>query len=134
MHRVLRVLLWVMGVAFVAIGVMHMALGIASVPGEGSAGATIDSRERFYAAIFLGFGLAWVWVARRSPIPATAVRWLSAIFLLGGFGRVLSFVIYGWPHWLQIGESVLELILPLLFFWLAAADEQSPTSSRVASR
>jgi len=138
MARVLRWLTWAMGVACVGIGMVHVALGINSVPGEGSAGATIDSRERFYAAIFIGFGLAWVWVARQSPIPATAVRLLAGIFLLGGLGRVLSLAIYGQPQWLQIAEGVVELVVSLLFFWLAGADQKTPArtpdSAHVAGR
>ncbi len=47
-----------MGVACVVIGLFHLALGVSSVPGEGMAGATVDSRERFYNAIFVGYGLA----------------------------------------------------------------------------
>lgn len=129
MAQALRWLAWTMGVACVGIGVVHVALGINSVPGEGSAGATIDSREHFYAAIFIGFGLAWVWVARQSPIPATGVCLLAGIFLLGGLGRVLSLAVYGRPQWLQLGETVVELVLPLVFFWLAAADEKRLTRS-----
>ncbi|WP_442802564.1 DUF4345 domain-containing protein [Streptomyces sp. CB01635] len=103
-----------MGIACVAIGLYHLVLGIASVPGEGSTGATVDSRERFYNAIIFGYGLAWIWAAPQSPIPSTAVRWLSGVFLLRGVGRVLSLAVHGWPHWLQVPLSALELALPPL--------------------
>jgi hypothetical protein len=56
--RSLRWLALVMGVACVVIGLVHLLWGISSVPGEESAGATVDSRERFYNAIFAGYGLA----------------------------------------------------------------------------
>lgn len=124
MGKLLKWLAWAMGVAFVGIGLIHFGLGIDSVPGEGSAGATVDSRERFYAAIFIGSGLAWIWVARKSPIPAAAVRWLAAIFLLGGLGRILSLVIYGKPQSFQLLLAVLEIVLPLVFFALAGADQK----------
>ncbi|MCK7625236.1 DUF4345 domain-containing protein [Streptomyces sp. RS10V-4] len=114
-----------MGAACAAIGAYHFALGIVSVPGEGAAGATVDSRERFYNAIFLGYGLAWIWAARRTPIPAAAVRALTAVFLLGGLGRVLSGLVHDWPHWFQIPLAVLELALPPVYFWLADADEKA---------
>ncbi|MFH8736660.1 DUF4345 domain-containing protein [Streptomyces sp. NPDC017964] len=84
-----------MGIACAAIGLYHLVLGIASVPGEGPTGATVDSRERFYNAIFFGYWLACIWVARQSPIPSTAVRWLAGIFLLGGIGRGLSVAVHG---------------------------------------
>jgi hypothetical protein len=122
-----RVLYWLtlaMGVACVAIGVLHLATGSGSVPGEGSAGPTVDSRERFYGAIFLGYGLAWIRVARMRPIPARAVRWLAGIFLLSGVGRLISIAVVGPPHWFQIALTVLEVGLPPVWLWLAAADER----------
>ncbi|MGH4033075.1 DUF4345 domain-containing protein [Actinomycetota bacterium Odt1-20B] len=121
--RLLTVLSWAMGVICAAIGIYHLVLGIASVPGETSAGATVDSRERFYNAIFLGYGLAWIWVVRQTPIRAQLVRGLAAIMLIGGLGRLLSAAVHGWPHWFQIPLTVIELVLPPLYFWLADADE-----------
>ncbi|MCP2256331.1 protein of unknown function (DUF4345) [Streptoalloteichus tenebrarius] len=132
MARFLRGLMLAMGVACVLIGAAHLALGIDSVPGEGWTGATVDSRERFYNAIFLGYGLAWIWAARRSPIPASAVRWLAGIFLLGAVGRLLSMVVYGQPHWFQVVLTVIEVLLPPVFFWLATADEKAAASARAA--
>jgi Domain of unknown function (DUF4345) len=125
MAKTLRWLLWLMGVACVAIGLAHLVLGVASVPGEGSASATVDSRERFYGAIFVGFGLAWCWAAHRSPVPATLVRWLAGIFMLGGIGRVLSLVVHGRPNWFQEILTAVELVLPPLYYRLAAADENA---------
>ncbi|MFI0913669.1 DUF4345 domain-containing protein [Streptomyces abikoensis] len=58
-HRILRWLRLVMGVASIAIGATHLVAGSASVPGESFADATVDSRERFYGAISLGYGVAW---------------------------------------------------------------------------
>ncbi|MGY5138136.1 DUF4345 domain-containing protein [Streptomyces nigrescens] len=125
MAGLLKWLALAMGAACVAIGAFHFALGIDSVPGEGSAGATVDSRERFYGAVFLGYGLAWIWAARQSPVPARAVRWLAGIFLLGGLGRLLSMAVHGSPQWFQTALTVLELALPPLYFLLAAADERA---------
>ncbi|MGD3106139.1 DUF4345 domain-containing protein [Streptomyces sp. YGL11-2] len=128
--RALKWLALLMGFACVAIGAYHLVLGISSVPGEGATGPTVDSRERFYNAIFLGYGLAWIWTARRSPIPSTAVRALAGVFLLGGIGRVLSVLVHGWPHWFQIPLSALELALPPLYFWLSTADERAPAEEK----
>jgi len=128
MAMTLRWLALTIGIACVAIGVFHFILGIDSVPGEGNTGATVDSRERFYAAIFLGYGIAWIWAARQSPVPSTTVRWLSGIFLLGGVGRLLSMVIHGQPHWFQVALTVLELTLPLLFYWLSATRKLPSTN------
>ncbi|KUJ66286.1 hypothetical protein ACZ90_38425 [Streptomyces albus subsp. albus] len=128
MTRLLRCLVLLMGVACTAIGVFHLALGIDSVPGEGSAGATVDSRERSYGAIFLGYGLAWIWAARQSPIPAAAVRWLAGIFLLGGAGRLVSLAAHGRPQWFQLVLTAIELAMPPVCFWLAGAEEKAAAS------
>src|SRR5690242_12670095 len=111
-----------MGLACAAIGIYHVVLGIGSVPGEGAAdtvaGVTVDSRERFYNAIFFGYGVAWLWAAGQSPIPVTIVRWLAAFMFLGGIGRLISLAVYGAPHWFQIPLTVIELVVPPLLGWL----------------
>ncbi|TQM31551.1 DUF4345 domain-containing protein [Nocardia bhagyanarayanae] len=132
MAKLLRILAMTMGVACVAIGFLHMALGIDSVPDMGSSGVTADSQSRFFGAIFVGYGVAWIWAARRTPIPAPAVRWLAGIFLLGAVGRVLSVAVYGWPHWFQIVLTVIEFVLPPVYFWLADADEKRVAGERIA--
>lgn len=141
MARVLKWLAVTMGTACVAIGLYHVVLGIGSVHGEGAAdteaGITVDSRERFYNAIFFGYGVAWLWAARQTPIPASVVRWLAGFMFLGGIGRVLSMVQYGAPHWFQIPLTVIELVVPPLFVWLtrpAAATPSGPVAPAAARR
>ncbi|MGC4745554.1 DUF4345 domain-containing protein [Micromonospora sp. DT201] len=123
--KVLRGLVSAMGYACVAIGLAHVLLGNAAIPGAGPAGVTVDSLGRFFGAIFAGYGLAWLWAARQKPISATAVRWLAGVLLLGVFGRLLSLAVHGWPHWFQVVLTVVELVLSPLFFWLADAEEKS---------
>ncbi|MFI7097621.1 DUF4345 domain-containing protein [Streptomyces lydicus] len=125
MAKALRALAQLMGWSCVAIGVYHVILGNAAIPGAGSAGATVDSWGRFMGASFAGYGLAWLWVARQRPVPARAVRWLAGVFLLGGVGRLISLAVQGWPQWFQIALAVIELGLPPVFFWLAGADERA---------
>ncbi|MFJ8209061.1 DUF4345 domain-containing protein [Streptomyces sp. NPDC096033] len=123
--KVLRGLTLTMGYACVAIGLFHVLLGNAAVPGAGAAGATVDSLGRFLGATFAGYGLAWLWAARQSPIPATVVRWLAGVFLLGALGRLLSIAVHGWPHGFQVALGALELVLSPLFLWLADAEERA---------
>lgn len=118
MTKTLKALALLMGVACALIGLYHLVLGQWSVPGAGPASATIDSRERFYSAIFLGYGLAWIWAARQSPLPLRLLTGLTAVFLLGGIGRVISWIDLGAPHWMQIAEGAVELVLPFVFFAL----------------
>ncbi|MFB7600307.1 DUF4345 domain-containing protein [Streptomyces sp. NPDC056160] len=125
MARALRLLTQLMGWSCAAIGLFHVALGNAAIPGAGSAGTTVDSWGRFMGASFVGYGLAWLWAARQRPIPAQAVRWLAGVFLLGGAGRLLSLAVHGWPHWFQIALTVIELGLPPVYFWLADAEERA---------
>ncbi|MET9899686.1 DUF4345 domain-containing protein [Streptomyces sp. NPDC006446] len=128
MAKVLRVLTQLMGWTCVAIGLLHVALGNAAIPGAGPAGTTIDSWGRFMGAGFAGYGLAWLWAAQQRPIPARVVRWLAGVFLLGGVGRLLSLAVHGRPHWFQIALAVIELSLPPVLFWLADAEERAPHS------
>ncbi|MBB4779464.1 DUF4345 domain-containing protein [Streptomyces rapamycinicus] len=128
MARTLRLLTQLMGWACVTIGLYHVALGNAAIPGAGSAGTTVDSWGRFMGAGFVGYGLAWLWAARQRPIPARAVRWLAGVFLLGGMGRLLSLAMHGWPQWFQSALAVIELGLPPVLFWLADAEERTPRS------
>ncbi|WP_069167720.1 DUF4345 domain-containing protein [Nocardia altamirensis] len=124
MAAALKWLSLVMGYACVAIGILHLAAGIDGIPDMGDSGVTADSQTRFFGAIFLGYGVAWIWAARQSPIPATLIRWLAGIFLLGAVGRLISIAVYGWPHWFQIVLIALEIVLPPVYLWLAAADEK----------
>lgn len=125
MAKALRALTQLMGWSCVVIGVFHVMLGNAAIPGAASAGATVDSWGRFMGASFAGYGLAWLWAARQRPIPAPAVRWLAGIFLLGGAGRLISLAVHGWPQWFQVALAVIELGLPPVFFWLAGAEERA---------
>lgn len=135
MATALKWLSMAMGVACVGIGALHLALGLHSVPDMAHSGVTADSQSRFFGAIFLGYGVAWIWAARQSPISVIAVRWLAGIFLLGAVGRFISVAVYGWPHWFQIVLTAIEVILPPVYFWLASVYEKRSTtisSARVA--
>ena len=92
------------------------------MPGEDAADATVDSRERFYAAIFAGYGTAWTRVARRRPIAAVDVRALSGVMLAGGIGRLVSASRVGRPHWFQDVLTAVEFVVPAAFLALAAAE------------
>ncbi|MFF3601487.1 DUF4345 domain-containing protein [Kitasatospora indigofera] len=130
MARTLRVLVRLMGWSCVVIGLFHLALGNAAIPGAAHAGATIDSWGRFMGASFAGYGLAWLWAARQRPVPAAAVRLLAGVFLLGGLGRLLSLALDGPPQWFQLVLAALELGLPPLLFGLADADERAFGATR----
>ena len=62
--RYLKRLAAATGLSSIVNGGYHLALGTASVPGATDANATVDSRERFYSAIFAGYGIARMQAAR----------------------------------------------------------------------
>jgi len=129
MEKTLRWLCWVMGIACVLIGIAHIVVGPAAVPDTGTLTATDDSQNRFFGAIFAGYGLAWIWAVRQSPISGDAVRWLAGIFFVGGLARLVSVVAHGWPHGFVIVLTVLELVLPPVYFWLVRGTESRAASA-----
>ncbi|GLW57344.1 DUF4345 domain-containing protein [Kitasatospora phosalacinea] len=131
MARALRFLCHTMGWACLAIGLFHMLAGNAAVPGATDAGPTLDSLNRFFGAVFAGYGLAWLRTARRSPIPPAPVRILAGVLLLGGLSRLLSLAAAGRPHWFQLVLLAIELALPPVYFMLATADARA-TEARAA--
>jgi hypothetical protein len=48
-------------------------------PGATDGNATVDSRERFYSAIFAGYGIAWIRAARKSPSGLAGVMLASGV-------------------------------------------------------
>ncbi|WP_280460666.1 DUF4345 domain-containing protein [Nocardia carnea] len=118
MQKTLRWLCRGMGGGCVLIVLEHLIIGPQAVPDTGDLTATDDSQNRFFSAIFAGYGLAWAWAARQSPIPREVVRLLAAVFFAGGLARLLSVALHGWPHWFVIALTVVEFALPPVFFSL----------------
>lgn len=128
MGKTLWWLCWVMGVVCVLIGIAHIVVGPAAVPDTGTLTATDDNQNRFFGAIFAGYGLAWIWAVRQSPIRGDAVRWLAGTMFVGGLARFVSVAAHGWPHGFVIALTVLELVLPPVYFWLAHGVESRAAS------
>lgn len=92
-------------------------MGPAAIPGALPVNATMDSEDRFYAALFLGFGAATVWCSRDLARRGGLLKALLATFFLGGVARIVSWVMVGPPGDLFAFLGSLELILPPLFWW-----------------
>ena len=122
MARLLQILTFVFGVVCGLISLAHIALGPGAIPGEIPeavlANATIDSQDRFYATLFLGFGAALIWCAQDLDARRGAFFALLVIFFLGGLARLLSVAMIGWPLPLFIVLGLIELILPPVFWWV----------------
>lgn len=111
----------VAGVLCIGIGLAHVFIGPdVAVPAGGNPTPTAESEDRFYGAIFVGYGIAWIWASLQDPLPAKLFVFLSAIMLLGGVGRVLAVAADGRPHQFFIGLAVVEYVFPVLVFFLIA--------------
>lgn len=78
----------------------------------------MDSEDRFYATLFLGFGAALIWCAQDLSLRRGLFFGLLAVFFLGGIARIVSAIHVGPPITLFVFLGGLELVMPpLLWFW-----------------
>jgi hypothetical protein len=117
-QRLLRWFLVTFGLVCVGIALTHIVFGPSSIPGSVPVNATMDSEDRFYATLFLGFGLAHVWAAQDLVQRGSVVLALQAVFFAGGVARIISLIAVGPPIALFVFLGVLELLIPPLV-WLA---------------
>jgi len=100
--------------------------------------ATLDSNLRFYGGVWLGVGLAAVWLLPRIERETTLFRCLWLMIFLGGTGRLLSLALTGMPFPPFVGFTALEVLGAPLFVWWqarvaqAAAVAAPPALRRVA--
>lgn len=117
-QRLLRWFLVTFGLVCVGIALAHIVFGPSSIPGSIPVNPTMDSEDRFYATLFLGFGLAHIWAAQDLARRGSVVLALQAVFFVGGIARVISLIAVGPPIPLFVFLGALELIIPPLV-WLA---------------
>ena len=125
MPKLLKPLALLTGVICVAIGVAHFLFGARIVAGGGDFTPSIDSQEHFYGVIFAGYGLGYVRAARQDPIQTGLIRFLATLMLVGGIGRIISWIDQGRPHAMWIALGAVEFVVPALFFLLLAAHDQA---------
>jgi hypothetical protein len=124
--RVLSYFSALFGLVCSAIALLHIAIGPSSIPGSVPVNATMDSEDRFYATLFLGFGIVMVWSSRSLLERATVFRALMAVFFVGGIARIVSASMVGPPSGLFIFLGALELIIPpVCWLALSAAERNS---------
>jgi hypothetical protein len=118
MRRTLQVLLGLFGATAIFIALLHIALGPASIPGSVPVNATMDSEDRFYAVLFMAFGIALIWCVKDVERKARVVYLLMATFLAGGVARLISIAVVGLPNDFFVAMTALELVLPFIYAWL----------------
>jgi hypothetical protein len=118
-RRPFQVFLVLFGVICVGISLAHLAVGPDAIMGGSQVNATSDGEDRFYAGLFGAFGLAAIWCARDVERKQVYVSALAAAFLIGGIGRLISFIVVGRPHPFFLAMLVVELVLPVLMVLMA---------------
>jgi len=107
------------GVLIAAIGAYYLITGTAGVAqtSGGPVNASLESQFRFFSAMMVGVGAAFVAIAIK--FQWANMLWLVCLMVfLGGIGRVLSWAFSGTPHFTLIILMILELAFPpALLVW-----------------
>lgn len=114
MRRVFQGFLVLFGVIVIAISLAHFAVGADAIIGGSEVNATSDGEDRFYAGLFLCYGVALLWCAREVERKRVYITVLAAVFFVGGIGRLVALVTVGVPHPFYVAMLVVELVLPVV--------------------
>jgi hypothetical protein len=119
-RRALQITTALLALVPILTGLITM-LGIAD-PLYASAGVpalpVLDSNLRFFGGVWLGLGLALLWLVPRIESQTVLFRVIWGAIFLGGAGRLLSILVVGSPPIPFVGFTALELIgAPLFIFW-----------------
>ena len=90
---------------------LYSAVGIPALP-------VLDSNLRFFGGVWLGLGIAILWLVPRIETETVLFRAIWGAIFLGGAGRLLSILLVGTPPIPFVGFTALELIgAPLFIYW-----------------
>ena len=120
MRRTTQILVAATGAAIVGISLAHLVLGGAAVIGGSPLNATAEGEHRFFAALFLCYGLAFLWCVPDVEAKRRPINVLAAVFLIGGLARLLSIALSGPPNAFYSAMLVVELALPFALFYLTS--------------
>lgn len=106
-------------------GFSHVVLGLnadvllgANAPAELRSDPVLDSQNRFYGTIFMGYGVLLFLCATDLRKYALLFRILGGFIFLGGIARLISAALHGLPAPPVVGLIVIELVVvPLLLWW-----------------
>jgi hypothetical protein len=127
--KTLKLLCWVAGATLIALGISRILFSMATVPGGGSVNPTLDNEIRTAGALLIAFGIAYIWAARRSPIPSALLRVLAMTMALLAVARVISMIETGLPHWVFTVFTVIELIAAVLTYWYSTMVDDQPATA-----
>ncbi|GEC55813.1 uncharacterized protein YjeT (DUF2065 family) [Bradyrhizobium japonicum] len=90
---------------------LYASSGVPTLP-------VLDSNLRFFGGVWLGLGLALVWLVPRIESEGVLFRVVWGGIFLGGIGRLLSMLMVGLPPLPFVGFTALEVIgAPLFVYW-----------------
>lgn len=90
---------------------LYASSGVPALP-------VLDSNLRFFGGVWLGLGLALLWLVPRIESESGPFRVVWGSIFLGGIGRLLSIVMVGTPPLPFVGLTALEAIgAPLFVYW-----------------
>ena len=108
----LRAILTVIGITATLTGIVAVLTGSSGQVGGAQASASVESELRFFAAFWIAYGAAALYVAPRALREIHAVRALALFLFLGGVARGIAWIADGRPHTLFVVLLALELLLP----------------------
>ncbi len=135
MRMLLRILLAGLGAAAVAIALSILFVGPEATLAGGKQAyedlmgmhpqpspewaADMDSELRFYAALWGAYGILLLAAAQNLVARLHWVPWLAGVFLVGGLGRLASYITVGEPHPFLVLLMSIELLVPpiLVVLW-----------------
>jgi uncharacterized protein YjeT (DUF2065 family) len=90
---------------------LYASSGVPALP-------VLDSNLRFFGGVWLGLGLALLWLVPRIESESVLFRVIWGGIFLGGIGRLLSMAMVGLPPLPFVGFTALEVIgAPLFVYW-----------------
>ena len=125
----LRALLTGIGVVAVTTGLFAVITGTGGMSGDNAASVNVESELRYFAAFWVAYGGAALWLAPRAAQEQTAVRALAGFMFLGGIARAIAWIDSGRPDDLFVALLVLELVIPPLVIALQARAARTRANS-----
>ena len=108
----LRAILTLIGLTATLTGIFAVLTGSSGQVGGTQAAPSVESELRFFAAFWIAYGAAALYVAPRAVREIHAVRALALFLFLGGIARVIAWIADGRPNTLFIVLLAFEVLLP----------------------
>lgn len=117
-HKILKTVIVFLGLIAFFSGGAGVFLGPEYMPNGVSPDASLDSQYRFANVFWLAAAPALWWSVRDLYNRRHVTRVVLFIAIVGGFARLLSVFITGWPFIAFTAAMILELVgVPLIIWW-----------------